>query len=305
MGALFWTLVIPALLVIGALVLFVKARSVADVWDMETTLVPRLIATLVVVLGLAIVTFNSFTVVPPRNVGVLVEFGKADKSLENGWHMVAPWSSVENIDGTVQTQLMTVTVRLANQTTAQVDTVVQWNVDPKSNANTLWQRYRGRNDDVIKNIHDNVVWRQTTVALNSVFASYNPLVVLTGGTENRSQADLAKQAEAMLKSSVDPGIVIDTLAISLVHFDPVTQDKLNGYAQALADTQIATQQKLTAEQQRLANEKLAVGSSSDPGVKYQNCLNLIKDLAAKLQLQNLQYGGLMCSTGDNSIIVGK
>jgi len=32
---------------------------------------------------------------------------------------------------------------------------------------------------------------------------------------------------------------------------------------------------------------------------------MIKDLAAKGQLQNLQYGGLMCSTGNNSLIVGK
>lgn len=62
---------------------------------------------------------------------------------------------------------------------------------------------------------------------------------------------------------------------------------LNGFAQALADTQIATQQKLTAEQQKLANDFLAAASSNDPGVKYQNCLNLVKDLAAKGQLQNL------------------
>jgi hypothetical protein len=99
-----------------------------------------------------------------------------------------------------------------------------------------------------------------------------------------STADLATATVADMRATVDKGIVVDTLLISVVHYDDVTQQKLNGYAQALADTQIATQQKLTAEQQRLANEKLATASSNDAGVKYQNCLNLIKDLAAKGQL---------------------
>ena len=302
MGAVLLTIVIPIVLVIVAIGLFGFGR---EMFALDSRTGPVLMGIALFLIGTAIFAFNTFTIVPPRNVAVVVEFGKADESLNSGWHWVPPWSSIEKVDGTVQTQLMTVKVRLGNQTTADVDAVVQWNVSQEAHANELWQRYRGKDDDVIKNIHDNVIWRQTTVALNEVFADYNPLIVLSGGKETRSQQDLAAQAKDILKASVDPGIQVDVLAISLIHYDDVTQSKLNGYAQALADTQIATQQKLTAEQQKKANEKLAVSSSNDPGVKYQNCLNLIKDLAAKGQLQNLQYGGLMCSTGDNSIIVGK
>lgn len=305
MGAVIGTVVIPAILVLAGLAVLIGRKALADGLDTDSTWGAWLTGFVMILGALAIFGLNSFTIVPPRNVAIVVEFGKADQALSSGYHWVPPWSSIERVDGTVQTQLMTVKVRLGNQTTADVDAVVQWNVSQQAHANELWQRYRGKDDDVIKNIHDNVIWRQTTVALNKVFADYNPLVVLTGGKENRSQQDLANSALADLKASVDPGIQIDVLAISMIHYDDVTQNKLNGYAQALADTQIATQQKLTAEQQKLANETLAVGSSNDPGVKYQNCLNMIKDLAAKGQLQNLQYGGLMCSTGNNSLIVGK
>jgi regulator of protease activity HflC (stomatin/prohibitin superfamily) len=262
------------------------------------------------ILGAVTLFLDSYTVVPARNVGVVNTFGKADRALENGWHWVKPWSSIETVDATVQNINKDgdhcVTVRLANQTTACVDLTLQWNIDQHANANELWQRYRGTNDDVVGNVGRNVVERELHRALNVAFEKYNPLSVLTGdGTPKISTADLASAAIADMRATVDKGIVIDTMLISVVHYDDVTQQKLNGYAQALADTQIATQQKLTAEQQRLANEKLAVGSSNDAGVKYQNCLNLIKDLAAKGQLQNLPPT-FNCGDGSSTpVIVGQ
>jgi regulator of protease activity HflC (stomatin/prohibitin superfamily) len=262
-------------------------------------------------LGLAIVAWDSFTVVPARNVGVVNTFGKAEGALENGFHWVKPWSSIETIDATVQNVNLSsdakncITVRLANQTTACVDVTVQWNIDQHANANELWQRYRGNNDDVVGNVGRNVVERELRRSLNVVFESYNPLAVLANGDKpNVSTDDLANKALGEMKAHVDAGIVIDTLRISVVHFDDTTQQKLNGYAQALADTQIATQQKKTAEQQKAANDLLAAASSNDPGVKYQNCLNLLKDLAAKGQLQNLPPT-FNCGDSATPVIVGQ
>jgi regulator of protease activity HflC (stomatin/prohibitin superfamily) len=263
----------------------------------------------IMVLGGLMVFFDSFTIVPARNVGIVNTFGKAEAALDNGWHWVKPWSSVETVDATVQNINLSqdakncITVRLANQTTACVDVTVQWNIDQKANANELWQRYRGTNDDVVGNVGRNVVERELRRSLNVVFESYNPLSVLTGGGAPTTKTDdLAAAALGEMKQHVASGIVVDTLRISLVHFDGVTQDKLNGYAQALADTQIATQQRLTAEQQKAANDVLAQSSSSDPGVKYQNCLNLLKDLAAKGQLQNLPPT-FNCAGSDTPVIV--
>lgn len=271
-----------------------------------------IIAVLAGFIGLFILVMDSFTIVPARNVGIVNTFGKAEGTLSNGFHWVKPWSSIEKIDATVQNINLSsdaqncITVRLANQTTACVDVTVQWNIDQHANANELWQKYRGNNDKVVENIQKNVVERELRRSLNVVFESYNPLAVLAGGsTPSIKTDDLAAAALAEIKAHVDTGIIIDTVRIPLVHFDQTTQEKLNGYAQALADTQIATQNKKTAEQQKLANDLLAAASSNDPGVQYQNCLNLLKDLAAKGQLQNLPPT-FNCSQGASTpVIVGQ
>lgn len=263
------------------------------------------------VIGGFILLMDSFTIVPARNVGVVNVLGNANETLSNGFHWVRPWASVEKIDATVQNLNLAqdkqncITVRLANQTTACVDVQVQWQVDQHANANELWQRYRGNNDNVVANIGTNVVERELRRSLNIVFESYNPLAALTSNGAPLVQVktdDLAAKALTEMQANLDSGIVVDKLRISLVHFDDVTQQKLNGYAQALADTQIATQQKLTAQQQKEANDLLAAASSNDAGVKYQNCLNLLKDLAAKNQLASLPPT-FNCGPSDTPVII--
>jgi regulator of protease activity HflC (stomatin/prohibitin superfamily) len=311
---MFWFIVGILLVVVGVVIVGARRKLAGDPDGGEYQSIKRgamAVGLLVVVLGLFTIAMDSFTIVPARNVGVVNTFGKAEGALDNGFHLVKPWSSVETVDATVQNINLSadakncITVRLANQTTACVDVTVQWNIDQKANANELWQRYRGTNDDVVGNVGHNVVERELRRSLNVVFESYNPLSVLAGGGATRVKTDdLGASALAEMKSHVDAGIVVDTLRISVVHYDDTTQSKLNGFAQALADTQIATQQKLTAEQQKQANDLLAAASSNDPGVKYQNCLNLLKDLAAKGQLQNLPPT-FNCGDAGTPVIVGQ
>jgi regulator of protease activity HflC (stomatin/prohibitin superfamily) len=304
----FWFIVSMICVLLGLGVLFfAQAQN-----DRSVKQGARGLGLLLTFLGLFVLFMDSFHQVPARNVGVVNTFGKADQALSNGFHWVHPWSSVEDVDATVQNLNLDnpncITVRLANQTTACVDITLQWNIDQHANANELWQRYRGTNDDVVGNVGKNVVHRELIRAVGNVFKDYNPLAVLSDPTAKQvSITDLAAQALTQMKQTVDSGIQVDNLLISPggVHYDEVTQQKLNAYAQALADTQIATQQKLTAEQQKAANDILANNSSNDPGVKYQNCINLIKDLAAKGQLQNLQMGGLMCSGAGDLIVSAK
>jgi len=315
---MFWFIVALVLIALGVAVLLYRRgfdlseedRNYNERRQARTAM--GVIAGFLIVAGLITVAWDSFTIVPARNVGIVNTFGKAENALDNGFHWVKPWSSVETIDATVQNINLSadakncITVRLANQTTACVDVTVQWNIDQKANANELWQRYRGNNDDVVGNVGRNVVERELRRSLNVVFETYNPLSVLAGGGQpNTKTDDLAGAALKEMKAHVDAGIVVDTLRISVVHYDDTTQSKLNGFAQALADTQIATQQKLTAEQQKLANDLLAAASSSDPGVKYQNCLNLLKDLAAKGQLQNLPPTFNCGSPDATPVIVGQ
>jgi regulator of protease activity HflC (stomatin/prohibitin superfamily) len=269
------------------------------------------IAVGVMALGGLMVFFDSYVIIPARNVGIVNTFGKAEATLDNGWHWVKPWSSVEHVDATVQNINLDqdtkncIAVRLQNQTTACIDVTLQWNIDQHANANNLWQSYRGPDGNVVAHVGKNVVERELTRALGNVFTNYNPLVVLSDPNNKQPSADeLAKQALDQMRQFVDPGIVVSSLLIPTggIHYDDVTQQKLNAFAQALADTQIAIQNKLTAEQQKLANDLLAAASSNDPGVKFQNCLNLIKDLAAKNQLQNLPQT-FNCSEGSATPVI--
>lgn len=289
-------------------------------WEKEYTTVrgARIVVGLIgfVLLFLAglIVTLDSVAKVPPRNVGVQIHFGKAVKALPNGWHIIPPWDSVEKIDASVQTMIRTsdnngscITVRLANQTTACVDVTTQWNIDHNGDVVGLYNKYRS-GSGVFHNVERNVVERKLAQqVLPDVFANFDPLAVITGdGKPVVNPTSFSESALAKMRAAVDSGIVIDSVTIGLVHYDNVTQEKLNAFAQALADTRIATQNKLTTAQQKLANDNLVAASSSDPGVKYQNCLNLIKDLAAKNQLANLP-ATFNCNEAGSStpVIVGQ
>jgi regulator of protease activity HflC (stomatin/prohibitin superfamily) len=300
---MFFFVVAILLIAAGIVTLFLRLETV-------TPSVIKLVAATFIVVGLFTIVWDSFTVVPARNVGIVNTFGKAEEALDNGFHWVKPWSSVETVDATVQNinrdaaAKNCVTVRLANQTTACVDVTVQWNIDQNANANELWQRYRGTNDDVVGNVSHNVVERELQRALNRTFESYNPLAILQNGQAPTKTDDLAAAALNDMRGHVDKGIVVDTLLIAVTHFDDTTQGKLNAFAQALADTQVATQTKLTNEQIKAANDLLVSASSNDPGVKYQNCLTLMKDLAAKGQLQNLP-ATFNCGDNGTPVIVGK
>jgi regulator of protease activity HflC (stomatin/prohibitin superfamily) len=304
--------IILALAGIGVLIGRIRIATSAGANDDDISDIRRIAAVgaaVLIALAAIIVFFDSFTIVPPRSVGIVTTFGRANAALDSGFHWVSPWSSVDDVDATVQNVNLDnpncVTVRLANQTTACVDITLQWSIDQHANANELWQRYRGTNDNVVQNVGHNVVERELQRALNVVFGSYNPLAVLSNpGTTTPTTASLAAQALALMQANVDPGINVGPLLIAVVHYDATTQSKLNGYAQALADTQIATQQKLTAEQQREANDLLNAASSNDPGVEYQNCLNLIARLAASGQLQDLPPTFNCNQGGQTPVIVG-
>jgi regulator of protease activity HflC (stomatin/prohibitin superfamily) len=305
-----FALIVGIVLLVIAPIAFLIAAGFRHSEDGDYAAVATTVAVLALLVGIFTVVWDSFTVIPARNVGVVNTFGQANEALSNGFHWVKPWSSVETIDATVQNinrdsdTKNCPTVRLENQTTACVDVTLQWNIDQNANANELWQRYRGSNDDVVGNVSRNVVERELQRSLNRAFESYNPLAILQSGQAPKKTDDLAAQVLSDMKSHVDKGIQVDTLLISLIHFDDTTQGKLNAFAQALADTQVATQTKLTNTQIKAANDLLASASSNDPGVKYQNCLTLIKDLAAKNQLQNLPPT-FNCDGSGTPVIVGQ
>jgi hypothetical protein len=260
------------------------------------------------------VLLDSYTTVPVRTVGIETTFGgKPVRPLTNGLHWMAPWHGVDKEwDGSVQTLKLTtshtdagdpVTVRLANQTTAQVDVTLQWNIRPDADVLELYRRYK-----TFANVEDNLVKRQLQQVLNDSFRKYDPLAAVNGAASGSGPTvdQLGAQARTDLQNVLGNAITVGTMTIPLVHFDATTESRLVQYQQALADTRIAQQREQTAEKIKAANDILAgTQSTKDPGVQYQNCLNLIADLAGKGELKDLpptfNCGG---GAGQTPVIVG-
>jgi regulator of protease activity HflC (stomatin/prohibitin superfamily) len=270
-------------------------------------------AVLVTVAGIVLTALmlivGSAHTIPTRSVGVVTSFGRPTGSLANGWHWTAPWASVEKFDASVQTLKLDgndstpcVTVRLGNQTTGCVDVSVQWNIDPNGDVVDLYRKYKS-----FDNIEENLVKRQLQHALNVAFGDYDPLRAVNGADKpGASLDDLARKAKDTLQSGVGAGITVSSVTIPLIHFDGDTENRLKAYQQALADTRIAEQKKQTAEQTKAANDILAGSAASkDPGVQYQNCLDLIRELANKGQLDKLPPTFSCGSPSQTPVIVGK
>ena len=233
----------------------------------------------VLAFGLLILALASLTIISPKNVGVQTSFGRATGTLDNGWHLVAPWSSVESFDATRQSLKLSgggddngdpIVVRLANGTTATVEVSLEWQLDDKADITQLYLDYRS-----FENIQDNVVRRRLSAALNTVFESYDPLAMIKGDGAAEPVSTLETTAAAALQKELPNGILVRTMYLPKIVFADSVQAQINQYVNAVNETKIAQQQKLTAEARQQANDKLANGNLTS-GVLYQNCLDMVE-----------------------------
>jgi len=256
----------------------------------------------VIFLGLFVLFASMAKVVPTRTVAVETSFGRPVATLHNGFHLVAPWASVEEFDATIQTLKMSgeqgdhpgVMVRLANAATARVDVTVQWQIDPAANIIDLYSDYRS-----FENIEDNVVKRQLASALNNVFETYDPLLSLTKvGTEQTPLSSLAETTRGKLAEAMPAGVIVRSVTIPSIRFDDNIQQKINQYLAAVAETQIAEQRQKTAAAQKKANDLLA-SANNTTGVLYQNCLDMVERMVKEgKQLP----AGFSCGTPPTTVV---
>lgn len=234
--------------------------------------------------------FSTYRSVPPRSVGIKVSLGKVQGTLQSGPHLVKPWVKVISFPSTIETTRLQgdgkadiddgpcVTVRLGNQTTACVNATIQWhvNVNDSKGVDALYASYRSFN-----HIEPNLVRPQVQHSLLAPFENYNPLAVLAAnGNLETPTKTLEDQGRTTLEQVLGNGISVTQYTINLVQYDAQTQDKINGYSSAVADTRIATQQEQTANARRAANDALnASQASTNPGVITQNCLDLTERLS--------------------------
>lgn len=214
--------------------------------------------------------FASLTIVPTREVGVVLTFGKPAGTLENGLHWKKPWQRVVDMDGTIQTQDNTVDrrteIRLGNQATAFVQNTLRWSIKTDA-ADDLYLDYRK-----FENIEGSLVMPELAAALNSAFSTYDPLVTAEGA---QSYDQVSEDVKKRLQERVGDRIVIHSLIIPKVDFDEATQKRIDALQTEIGNTRIAEQQKETARARAAANRELAASVSKDPNVIVSQCMDMV------------------------------
>jgi regulator of protease activity HflC (stomatin/prohibitin superfamily) len=288
MWLIVWTvivgLVLLAAIVIGAIATVLSVREREPLWEAIGTAVG------VGLIGLIMLVFSSATVVPTRDYGVVTKFGRPVGTLPNGLHWVAPWESVESMDGAIQidwhrdtdnnkdTHGDAIQVRLGNQSNAYLDTSVRWEMKQDA-ADDLYLQYRS-----FDAVRTNLITRNLQTALNEVFAHYNPLATVVAADPNlpadKVQTDtlisLAAKATEIMKSKVGDQVTIFEIQIPTIAFDEETQHKIDQLNQQKAATAVAVEQQKTNVEQSKANNDL-VASVKDPNVLVSKCLDIVRD----------------------------
>jgi regulator of protease activity HflC (stomatin/prohibitin superfamily) len=256
-------LIVVAVAVLGALG---AKNPAAKTRSLRVAVVAGVIALFVVILG-------STTIVSARNVGVVTTFGRPSGTLSNGLHWKAPWQSVTEMDGTIQIDNHTgesaTTVRLGNNSTANVDNSVRWRIQPAA-ADELFLDYRQ-----FGNVRDNLVTRELRAALNEVFADFDPLS--PENVEGANVQALGDKVAENLRAKVGGQIEIINVIVPLVNYDQATQDRINALNVEKANTRIAEQRAKTAAAEAKANEILAASVSNDPNVLVSKCLDAARE----------------------------
>lgn len=214
----------------------------------------------------------SLTAVPTRNIGIVTNFGKpTGESLGNGLHWKAPWTKVAEMDGAVQNLTRTgeqaTTVRLGNNSLAQVDNTIRWRIVPEA-APELYMDYRS-----FDGVRENLVVRQANAALNAVLGTFNPLTSLEEQQNENQNAKIAEQVAEVLRKQVGKQIIIEQVIIPVIKFDGQTQQRIDQFNAEVANTRVAEQRQKTAAADAAANRTLSDSVRQDPNVIVSRCVD--------------------------------
>lgn len=216
---------------------------------------------------------GSFTMVGTRQIAIVTTFGRPTGiSLNNGFHGKWPWQMTHQMDGAVQIDKYVkqgnhderIMVRLGNQSSAQADVSIRWQLKQHA-APELFQQYK-----TFDNVRVNLIERNLSVALNEVFAAFNPLD--PRNLDVSPLPNLAKRAADLMRQDVGGQVDIFDVNVPSIQYDQNTEDKINQLNQQRAQTSVAIEAQRTAEAQAKANEILSGSISHDPNVIVQNCI---------------------------------
>jgi regulator of protease activity HflC (stomatin/prohibitin superfamily) len=260
-------------------------------------------AVLTGVLAVVCLFFSSAVIVSTKNVGIETSFGRPVGSMSNGFHFIAPWDMVTEMDAAIQTDnhvkdgatFACITVRIAHQATACVDASIRWRIEEDA-ADSLFRDYRD-----FDNVRDSLVTRDLNAALNAAFEDYDPLAIDgKGNSTSPTLESLSQEVLTRMQEEIHEQITVLSVIIPVIHYDDNTQQKVNALLAQVAQTRIAEQSVVTAEQQALANRTLAESVSKDPNVLVSKCVDLLAEMVSKGQQIPI---GFSCWPGGGSSVV--
>lgn len=260
----------------------------------------------------------SLFTVDARSIGIETKGGKYVGVLTPGRHVLAPWADVEQWTTRNQTiqfagddgsdrenfrDESSVSVRLGNQSVAQVDMNVTWAVADSGGdlakqtdrIKQLWAQYKTFGD-----MSRDFAVVTARAASGDVFNVYDPFSSL-----NSAKADNPYVPNSEWSSKITDklrplyearGLTLVSVQVVQVGYDKDTEAKIKQYSQKVADTRIAEQDVKVAEQQALASKQRSTQAAS-------GCEALIRDLAASDQLKNLPIGW-QCPGNPGPAVVG-
>src|SRR5690606_1217071 len=114
-------------------------------------------------------------------------------------------------------------------------------------------------------------------------------------------AQLSAQVTQRLADRVGDRVEVMNVIIPLVRFDASTEERIQRFQVALADTRIAEQRKATATAEAAANTILSASVRQDPNVLASTCLDILAQMAK--DNVDLPAGGVNCFGGTPPVLV--
>jgi hypothetical protein len=122
------------------------------------------------------------------------------------------------------------------------------------------------------NVDNSVRWRIQAAAADELFLDYRDF-------EGANVQALGDEVAEKLRAKVGGQIEIINVIVPLVNYDGATQDRINALNVEKANTRVAEQRAKTAAAEARVNEILAESVSNDPNVLVSKCLDSAREAA--------------------------
>lgn len=230
-------------------------------------------AVVLALVGLLVTGIFSATTVSPRAVGIATSFGKYRGTLDAGFHMTAPWTSVEEFPTQVQFLELNgkehgaggVAVNFDGGGKGTIDATVRWRIDQKD-AEALWRKYKD-----FDKVRDQLVTSAARDAVRKAVGGYTP----TNAQSGKNVTAITKAVRDELQQQVaDDGVQIDSLSVTAVILDENTQKAIEQVIIAQQGTAKATEEQARARIEQETNKIRQTGGLLSPDALRRYCLEV-------------------------------